>query len=543
MLTETFIAATEAVNKPSAHLSSALKDVGVFHYEFQPQNILRHGYKKTSVKPNCLAVSSTHIFAAQAGKAVIHAYNREKTNQEATVPFPEKIHSLAYAQESALLVIGTEDGKLVLWEVATGRIKASAASHLEPVSSLSVTPNNDYIVSGSADSSIHIWSLLQLLSFSSHSESYNDNAAKDVPLRSFSHHRSGVTALVSGHSKTSTNFVISASEDRTCYLWHIETCQILRTFLTPAVTISLTLDPADRAIYLGNDDGTIQSIDLFGTSSKNPKQSLYDTIDAAPIQVKAEHSWSAAASDLGAVNCITLSYDGTTLLSGHVEGTINRWDVAKHRIVSEIANLHQSVSYIEMITPEGLRHEDHAYTIPTIVKPRLELNAEMTESTVNMPASYSLTAQIVQGAPLSGTSDDIDAVLSGGLFPDFMLDEATQAMTAMSAGIPNSTSSSTATANKSDTYKIQILEEEKAALHRKLAVMQKLHEDSQERHRRRSEQREKLGQQRRDAYFAAKKKGKNGDEAMRPFDKKLEAIDVQSDEDELQIGDQMDVDG
>lgn len=68
---------------------------------------------------NGLAVSPTHIFSAQAEKAVVHVYSREKGNQEALVPFPERIRSIAVAgaKYGDVLVLGTEGGRLILWEV------------------------------------------------------------------------------------------------------------------------------------------------------------------------------------------------------------------------------------------------------------------------------------------------------------------------------------------------------------------------------------------------------------------------------------------
>jgi pre-rRNA-processing protein IPI3 len=65
---------------------------------------------------NALAVSSSHIFTAQAEKAVIHVYSRERGNQEALISFPERIHSLTMAGDG-VLVLGTAEGRVILWEV------------------------------------------------------------------------------------------------------------------------------------------------------------------------------------------------------------------------------------------------------------------------------------------------------------------------------------------------------------------------------------------------------------------------------------------
>ena len=66
---------------------------------------------------NALAVSPTHIFAAQADKAVVHVYSRERGNQESLVSFPERVHALALIGDG-VLALGTAEGRVILWEVS-----------------------------------------------------------------------------------------------------------------------------------------------------------------------------------------------------------------------------------------------------------------------------------------------------------------------------------------------------------------------------------------------------------------------------------------
>lgn len=116
MLSESFVASTlSSAKTPTA----TLRDVGICVQEFQPAPQLRSTFKKSSTTTNCLAVSPAHIFSAQAEKAVVHVYSREKGNQEALVPFPERIRSIAVAggKYGDVLVLGTEGGRLILWEV------------------------------------------------------------------------------------------------------------------------------------------------------------------------------------------------------------------------------------------------------------------------------------------------------------------------------------------------------------------------------------------------------------------------------------------
>lgn len=115
MLSEHFVVAIAA---PVKSPSTFAKDIGIFQYQWQPLVSQDCTFKKSATSKNCLAVSETHIFAAQADKAIVHVYNREKNNQEAVVPFPERISSLALAANDSVLVLGTVEGRILLWEVS-----------------------------------------------------------------------------------------------------------------------------------------------------------------------------------------------------------------------------------------------------------------------------------------------------------------------------------------------------------------------------------------------------------------------------------------
>lgn len=115
MLTELVVAAISAPTKPNTGVT---KDAGVFVHEYQPLAAQRHVFKKSATAPNGIAVSNSHIFAAQAEKATVHVYSRERGNQEAIVPFPERIHSIALAASDTVLLLGTESGRVLVWEVS-----------------------------------------------------------------------------------------------------------------------------------------------------------------------------------------------------------------------------------------------------------------------------------------------------------------------------------------------------------------------------------------------------------------------------------------
>jgi pre-rRNA-processing protein IPI3 len=114
MLSEIFITSIRAEHR-SANTAIA-KDVGIYVHTLHPLHSIKSTFKKSSTQPNCTAVSSTHIFAAQAEKAVVHVYSRERGNQEALISFPERVHCVTLVNDG-LLVLGTAEGRIILWEV------------------------------------------------------------------------------------------------------------------------------------------------------------------------------------------------------------------------------------------------------------------------------------------------------------------------------------------------------------------------------------------------------------------------------------------
>ena len=115
MLTENFITSIRAQQKIANTAIS--KDVGIYVHTLNPSHTVKSSFKKSSTAPNGLATTSTHVFAAQVDKAVIHVYSKEKSNQEALISFPERIHSLATVGEN-VVVVGTAEGRIILWDVS-----------------------------------------------------------------------------------------------------------------------------------------------------------------------------------------------------------------------------------------------------------------------------------------------------------------------------------------------------------------------------------------------------------------------------------------
>lgn len=416
MLTEHLIASIGVPLKPPG--THVAKDAAIFLHEFQPVAAQRSIWKKSATQPNCLAVSETHIYAAQSDKAVVHVYSREKGNQEATVPFPERITALVLACDDAVLVLGTAEGRIFAWEVASGRLVTSAQAHLQAVTDLVVDIKSNFLLSASQDSTVHVWSLPDFLSFA--------NTQGATPTSTFSHHRAAVVALALGHSASHCNFVISACADKTCLVWDYRTNGILRTYLLPGVPTSLVLDPADRAFYVGFDDGSVQQIDLHANGSKTLEAVQNARGATHPIQPAASTRWNLPDTSHGSVLSMALSFDSTTLITGHHSGSVLTWDVHRGNYLSNLPHtpFPGPVSNLQLLPVSGFygdaQPEPSRFRVLEITKPKF--GSHLTDQDGQIPGNYALNVQFTSELPSDDPPTAIQQALHAESFPAELLD-------------------------------------------------------------------------------------------------------------------------
>jgi pre-rRNA-processing protein IPI3 len=277
-------------------------------------------------------------------------------------------------------------------QIFTGRLISTPAAHLQAVTCITATRLN--ILTGSEDSNIHVWSLPRLLAL--------ETKESLEPLRSLSNHRAAITSLAIGQSTNQTNISISTSQDNTIIVWNYHSGDLLRTFLLPSTPLCLALDPCNRAVYAGFEDGTLQMIEFFqANSTLNP---LFDpNLQTTPVQI-TESPWTAPA-ECGSVYCMGLSYDGTSILSGHASGKISLWDTGRRAFSSELADLNAPVTNLLMISPFPSPTRTRA---SNVVKPKLG------------DVQYTFTAQLCGPPPAT----EFDRVVHSNGFPSEMLFDA-----------------------------------------------------------------------------------------------------------------------
>jgi pre-rRNA-processing protein IPI3 len=253
------------------------------------------------------------------------------------------------------------------------------------------------------------------------------------PMHTLSTHRGPITSLICGHSSSGSNIAVSASEDKSAIIWDYRNGQALRTYLLPEIPRALALDPADRAVYVAYSDGSLQSLDFYDEVQViTPTDTLRDSSSShRPIQPAKKTRFSADSQKLGAALSLSLSWDGTSLISGHESGKVAVWDAPKKIWISTLASLPGPVTNLLFLEPTGFpKAQVPTFKIDTIVKPKQDFGTAGSEGLV--PLNYSLNMEFVGRLPslhISATESSIgkmsefEEALTHPSFPQAMLEE------------------------------------------------------------------------------------------------------------------------
>lgn len=295
------------------------------------------------------------------------------------------------------------------------------------MTSIAVDPSSNFFLSGSSDAMVHVWALPAILSFSP------DTSRS--PVHTLSTHRGPISSIVCGHSSSSGNIAVSISGDKSAIVWNYHNGVMLRTYLLPEAPTAVTLDPADRAFYVAYGDGSLQTIDFYDEVQKGiPTDILRDASSShRPVQPPPKTRFSADSQKLGSALSLSLSWDGTTLLSGHASGKVAAWDLAKSSYLSTLTNLPGPVSNLAFLAPTGFpRPQEKPFRIHTVVKPKQDAGSTGGGSSL-VPGGYTLNMQFTGRLPAGRASatenvltnkSEFETALTHPSFPSSMLEES-----------------------------------------------------------------------------------------------------------------------
>nr|XP_020483297.2 WD repeat-containing protein 18-like [Labrus bergylta] len=148
-----------------------------------------------------------------------------------------------------------------------------------------------------------------------------DSSHTPEPRHVLSRHSLPITDLHCGLMGAQAR-IATASLDQTVKVWELSSGELLLSILFDVEIMSVTFDPCEYFLFCGGSDGNIFQVSLCSQSLSRDKSF---TSDNDGNQVFKGHR--------NLVTCLSVSMDGTLLLSGSHDETVRLWDIQSKQSV------------------------------------------------------------------------------------------------------------------------------------------------------------------------------------------------------------------
>ena len=242
------------------------------------------------------------------------------------------VFSTDFSPDNQFILSGSEDTTVRLWSTRTWSNLVCYRGHNYPVWDVDFSPFGFYFASASHDKTARFWS-----------------SDRIYPLRIFAGHLSDVECV---KFHPNSNYVATGSSDKTCRLWDVQTGECVRIFTGHSKAVScLAISPDGKYMASGSFDNTVRLWDLgsgkpvacytgHGPSSVHAPPPPQASSSSAPASSHAGKDVQSAvpSSDASSVAARMSSYcngvysvdfsgEGSVLASGGADCTVRIWDV------------------------------------------------------------------------------------------------------------------------------------------------------------------------------------------------------------------------
>ena len=204
-------------------------------------------------------------------------------------PNSAHITSLAVSPDKRFIVTGGDDGKARFWDVDRG-VLLRTIEHDRPIYTMMISPDGRYLLCGSkrnpgerTPGTVWVWDF-----------------ELGVLLRTFEGHKGHVTAIT---MTADSRYVLTADQDGNLYLWDLETGTLLKTMSGhkgPVLSVNITAD--SQHIISGSIDGTVRAWVLRG----------------GVLLAELKHTEN--------VHSLIVTPDYRHVITGSMEGLVEIWD-------------------------------------------------------------------------------------------------------------------------------------------------------------------------------------------------------------------------
>lgn len=294
-------------SEASLNASPIFKDFTPLFLINPPENLSHSNFKKSLNDRQCFKILKGHKSAVKA---------------------------IVISPQGYLLVSGSTDQTIRLWNLKTGQTLHQFKGHQAAVNTVAISPNGRKLISGSLDRTILAWNL-------------NSRTMTD---RFFSHsgspysHRDGEVYAVA--YSPDGNIIASGSADHTLKLWNQRNGELLyRLYEHTDVVLCVTFTQPDLSIPpLKIHPDSCPKASFFASGSADGKIKIWQFGRFRSLRTLIGHH--------DQVCCLAISQDQTILASGSVDQTVKLWNFQTGELLTTLTQHSDIVSSVA-ISPDG----------------------------------------------------------------------------------------------------------------------------------------------------------------------------------------------
>ncbi|XP_051893741.1 WD repeat-containing protein 18 isoform X3 [Pristis pectinata] len=311
----------------------------------------------TSARTLCV-LGGEYLLGAQLGKNYINVWELQRKDQlQQKIVCPGIVTCLAVSPNGLYVTAGIEES-IYLWEVSTGNLLLTLSRHYQELTCIRFTDDSSHFISGGKDNLVMVWNLCSLLQIS--------YARVPEPQHVWSRHTLPVTDIHCGVGGPLSR-VATASLDQTVKLWEISCGELLMSVLFDVGIMSVALDPCEYYLFCGGNDGSIFQVNLFTGPVQREKN--FQT-DKDGSQIFKGHR--------NQVTCLSVSIDGTLLISGSHDETVRLWDIPSKQCLRTVNHKGPVTNAFLMIASANMFNPDCR---PNISLPKFSKHVRSSEIT------------------------------------------------------------------------------------------------------------------------------------------------------------------
>ncbi|XP_020669942.2 WD repeat-containing protein 18 [Pogona vitticeps] len=308
-----------------------------------------------------------HLLGAQLGKACIGVWELQRKDQlQQKILCPGLVTCLTAAPNGLYILAGIAES-IYLWEVSSGNLLAILNRHYQDLSCLAFTDDSSHFLSGAKDSLVIVWNLFSVLQA--------DLVQNAEPRHVWSRHSLPITDLCCGVGGPTAR-VATASLDQTAKLWEISSGDLLLSVVFDVSLTSVALDLTEYHMFCGGMDGSIFQVDLCSWPVQRERG----------FQTERE-TGKTFKGHRNQVTCLSVSTDGSLLLSGSHDETVRLWDIQSKQCVRTVNYKGPITNAFLTLAPASMLNPDSKPSVPL---PKFSRHLHGVESAEN-PAADGLT--------------------------------------------------------------------------------------------------------------------------------------------------------